>query len=72
MVFPPLIRVCLTKVVLHKNKAERLSFRGKRSEIEKSAHYITAMQLYRVKSLRLALLAQDDSLFFIFCLKIFC
>lgn len=34
-----------------KNEAERLSFPVKRSEIEESTHYITAMQSYSAKIL---------------------
>ena len=55
---------CLTKGILYKgNKMTRLSFRVKRSETEESPQDITAKQSYRAKILRLAALAQDDSLF---------
>jgi len=56
---------CLTKGILYKgNKMTRLSFRVKRSETEESPQDITAKQSYRAKILRLAALAQDDSLFY--------
>jgi hypothetical protein len=49
---------------------KKLSFRVKRSEIEESTHYMLAMQNNRAKILRLATLAQDDSLFFILVLRL--
>ena len=56
---------CLTKGILYKgNKTTRLSIRVKRSETEESTHEITGKQSYRAKILRLAALAQDDSLFY--------
>ena len=59
------MRGCLTKGILYKgNETTRLSFRVKRSETEESMHEITAKQSYRAKILRLAVLAQDDSLFY--------
>ncbi len=59
------------KEILHKwDIIKTLSFQVKRSEIEESTHQFAAKQENSAKILRLAALAQDDSLFLIWVFRI--